>query len=321
MFIFASIMAFIIEPGIAWIFLVAAAILFVLVLLIMNAAQPNFRQMFKKYDRLNAVAQENLTGIRVVKSYVLEGPEIDKYQKATQEVYDYSVRAEKLTAAMSPVVQVIMYVTMIILLAVGGASIVGGDLKIADLTGLLSYATQILSGVMMVAMVLTFIAMSRPAMERISEILSEESTIEDPADPVFEVKDGAIEFDHVSFAYRKGGEGEDVIKDVSLKIASGETIGIIGQTGSAKTTLVSLIPPPLRCDGGKRQSGRPRCEGVRPHRPPRFGCDGAAEERALLGLGRRESALGQGGCHAGGARVRLQTGVRRRVHRAAPREV
>ena len=228
MFIFASIMAFIIEPGIAWIFLVAAAILFVLVLLIMNAAQPNFRQMFKKYDRLNAVAQENLTGIRVVKSYVLEGPEIDKYQKATQEVYDYSVRAEKLTAAMSPVVQVIMYVTMIILLAVGGASIVGGDLKIADLTGLLSYATQILSGVMMVAMVLTFIAMSRPAMERISEILS--------------VKDGAIEFDHVSFAYRKGGEGEDVIKDVSLKIASGETIGIIGQTGSAKTTLVSLIP-------------------------------------------------------------------------------
>ena len=242
MFIFASIMAFIIEPGIAWIFLVAAAILFVLVLLIMNAAQPNFRQMFKKYDRLNAVAQENLTGIRVVKSYVLEGPEIDKYQKATQEVYDYSVRAEKLTAAMSPVVQVIMYVTMIILLAVGGASIVGGDLKIADLTGLLSYATQILSGVMMVAMVLTFIAMSRPAMERISEILSEESTIEDPVDPVFEVKDGAIEFDHVSFAYRKGGEGEDVIKDVSLKIASGETIGIIGQTGSAKTTLVSLIP-------------------------------------------------------------------------------
>ena len=95
---------------------------------------------------------------------------------------------------------------------------------------------------MMVAMVLTFIAMSRPAMERISEILSEESTIKDPADPVFEVRDGAIEFDHVSFAYRKGGEGEDVIKDVTLKIASGETIGIIGQTGSAKTTLVSLIP-------------------------------------------------------------------------------
>ena len=173
---------------------------------------------------------------------IFEGPEIEKYQKATQEVYNYSVRAEKLMAAMSPVVQVIMYATMIILLSVGGVSIVGGGLRIADLTGLLSYATQILSGVMMVAMVLTFIAMSRPAMERISEILSEESTIKDPADPVFEVRDGAIEFDHVSFAYRKGGEGEDVIKDVSLKIASGETIGIIGQTGSAKTTLVSLIP-------------------------------------------------------------------------------
>ena len=131
MFLFASVMSFIIEPQIAWIFLVAAAILFVLVLLIMNAAQPNFRQMFKKYDRLNAVAQENLTGIRVVKSYVLEGQEIDKYQKATQEVYNYSVRAEKLMAAMSPVVQVIMYTTMIILLSVGGVSIVGRDLGIA----------------------------------------------------------------------------------------------------------------------------------------------------------------------------------------------
>ena len=242
MFIFAAIMSFVIAPDIAWIFLVAAAILFVLVIVLMNSAQPYFRQMFKKYDRLNAVAQENLIGIRVVKSYVLEDYEIEKYQKATQEVYDYSVRAEKIMAAMSPIVQIIMYATMIILLTVGGISIVGHGIGVSDLTGLLSYATQILSGVMMVAMVLTFIAMSRPAMERLAEILSEESTIEDPENPVFEVKDGAIVFDHVSFAYRKGSEGEDVIHDVSFKIASGETIGIIGQTGSAKSTLVSLIP-------------------------------------------------------------------------------
>ena len=242
MFIFAAIMSFVIAPDIAWIFLVAAAILFVLVIVLMNSAQPYFRQMFKKYDRLNAVAQESLIGIRVVKSYVLEDYEIEKYQKATQEVYDYSVRAEKIMAAMSPIVQIIMYATMIILLTVGGISIVGHGIGVSDLTGLLSYATQILSGVMMVAMVLTFIAMSRPAMERLAEILSEESTIEDPENPVFEVKDGAIEFDHVSFAYRKGSEGEDVIHDVSFKIASGETIGIIGQTGSAKSTLVSLIP-------------------------------------------------------------------------------
>ena len=241
MFIFAAIMSFFIAADIAWIFLVAAAILFVLVIVLMNSAQPYFRQMFKKYDRLNAVAQENLIGIRVVKSYVLEDYEIEKYQKATQEVYDFSVRAEKIMAGMMPIVQTIMYATMIILLTVGGISIVGGGLGVSDLTGLLSYATQILSGVMMVAMVLTFIAMSRPAMERLAEILSEESTIEDPENPVFEVKDGAIEFDHVSFAYRKG-EGEDVIRDVSFKIASGETIGIIGQTGSAKSTLVSLIP-------------------------------------------------------------------------------
>ena len=242
MFIFAAIMSFFIAADIAWIFLVAAAILFVLVIVLMNSAQPYFRQMFKKYDRLNAVAQENLIGIRVVKSYVLDGYEIDKYQKATQEVYDYSVRAEKIMAGMMPVVQVIMYATMIILLTVGGISIVDKTLGIEDLTGLLSYATQILSGVMMVAMVLTFIAMSRPAMERLAEILSEESTIKDPENPVFDVKNGEIVFDHVSFAYRKGGEGEDVIRDVSFKISSGETIGIIGQTGSAKSTLVSLIP-------------------------------------------------------------------------------
>ena len=242
MFIAAAVMSFVIAPKIAWIFLVAAVILFVLVIVLMNSAQPNFRQMFKKYDRLNAVAQENLIGIRVVKSYVLEDYEIEKYQKATQEVYDFSVRAEKIMAGMMPIVQTIMYATMLLLLTVGGISIVGHELGIKDLTGLLSYATQILSGVMMVAMVLTFIAMSRPAMERLAEVLTEESTIKDPENPVFEVKDGEIEFDHVSFAYRKGGEGEDVIRDVTFKIASGETIGIIGQTGSAKSTLVSLIP-------------------------------------------------------------------------------
>lgn len=241
LFISAAVMSFLIAPDIAWIFLAAAAVLFVLVFIIMRQVQPNFRQMFKKYDNLNAVVQENLTGIRVVKSYVLEGAEIDKYHKATQDAYDYSVRAEKIMATMMPIVQGIMYTTIVLLLAIGGTQIIGGGLKVADLTGLMSYATQILSGVMTVAMVLTFIAMSMPAIERISEILKEESTIADPKDPVYEVKDGSIEFDHVNFSYSAQGEN-DVVHDVTLAIRSGETIGIIGGTGSAKSTLVSLIP-------------------------------------------------------------------------------
>lgn len=241
MFVSAAVMSFLIAPDIAWIFLVAALVLFVLVYFVMRKAQPSFRQMFKKYDRLNAVVQENLTGIRVVKAYVLEGKEIDKYHEATQDAYDYSVKAERIMATMMPVVQGIMYTTMILLLAIGGTQIIGGNLQVATLTGLMSYATQILSGVMMVAMVLTFIAMSMPAMERISEVLKEESTIANPEQPVFEVENGEIEFDHVSFSYSEQAEN-DVLHDISLKIRSGETIGIVGGTGSAKSTLVSLIP-------------------------------------------------------------------------------
>lgn len=241
LFLFASIMSFVIAPQIAWIFLVAAAVLLLIVLLLMNKVHPIFREMFKKYDKLNSVTQENLTGIRVVKSYVLESAEIDKYQKATQDAYDFSVRAEKIMVMIMPVVQLIMYATMIILLAVGGVSIIGGSLHVSDLTGLLSYSTQILSGIMTVAMCLTFIAMSRPAMERMSAVLKEEPTITDPEDPVFEIADGSIEFDGVSFAYAADTK-ERVLKDVTLKIQSGETVGILGGTGSAKSTLVSLIP-------------------------------------------------------------------------------
>ena len=240
LFLFASIMSFVIDPSIAWIFIVAAAILGGVVFFIMGKVQPNFRMMFKKYDKLNAVAQENLTGIRVVKAYVLEGQEIDKYQKAAKDVYDYSVRAEKIMVTMNPIVQTIMYATMILLLAVGGVRVVGGSLEIADLTGLLSYSTQILSGIMTVAMALTFIAMSRPAMERITEVLSEESTILPSEHPVYEVKDGSITFENVSFSYAEGKT--DVLRGIDLSIRSGETIGIIGGTGSAKSTLVSLIP-------------------------------------------------------------------------------
>ncbi len=239
LFIFASIMSFVIAPNVAWMFLLSAVILGVIMFLIMRKVQPNFRQMFKKYDKLNSVAQENLTGIRVVKAYVREEEEIDKYRKATQDVYDYTVRAEKLMTLLTPAVQLVMYATMITLLAVGGVRIVNGQMSVASLTGLLSYATQILSGVMTVAMVLTFIAMSRPAMDRIAEVLEEESTVQSPERALAQVKDGAITFEDVTFCY--GGD-TPVLEGINLSIASGETVGIIGETGSGKSTLVSLIP-------------------------------------------------------------------------------
>ncbi len=242
LFLFASIMSFVIAPHIAWLFLVGATVLGFVVVLLMRRVQPNFRQMFKKYDKLNAVTQENLTGIRVVKAYVLEGQEIDKYQRATQEAYDYSVRAEKLMVALMPLVQLVMYATTLTLLAVGGVSIIQQNgLQISDLTGLLSYSTQILSGVMTVSMAINFIAMSRPAMERITEVLQESATIVNPFNALTEVTDGSIAFENVSFRYSEQAD-TDVLRGVNLTIKSGETVGIIGGTGSAKSTLVSLIP-------------------------------------------------------------------------------
>lgn len=241
LFIFAAIASFLIAPQIAWIFIVAAIVLGLIVVLLMKQVQPNFRQMFKKYDKLNSVAQENLTAIRVVKSFVLEEEEIKKYQQATQEVYDYSVRAEKIMAVLTPCVQLVLYATMIILLAVGGVNIVHGSLSVPTLTGLISYCTQILSGVMMVAMVLSFVAMAKPAMDRIAEVLEEESTIANPDSPITEVRDGSIDFENVAFSYGGRG-GAEVLHTISLHIDSGETIGVIGGTGSAKSTFVSLIP-------------------------------------------------------------------------------
>ncbi len=241
LFLFASIMSFVIAPQIAWIFLIGAVILAVVVALLMQKVQPNFRQMFKKYDKLNSVAQENLTGIRVVKAYVLENEEIEKYRQATQAVYDYSVRAEKILVVVTPLAQAVIYATTLVLLAVGGVQIIRNGLQVSDLTGLLSYCTQIFSGIMTVTMVLNFIAMSRPAMERIAEVLREESTIKNPADPVFEVTDGSVDFEGVSFSY-SGREDNCVLHDIDLHIRSGETIGVIGGTGSSKSTLVSLIP-------------------------------------------------------------------------------
>lgn len=254
LFIFAAIMSFRIAPSIAWIFILAAVFMALCVFFIMRMAQPNFKNMFEKYDVLNSVAQEDLTAIRVVKSYTREEHEIEKYKASTKAVYDYSIKAEKWLTAMMPVVQIIIYVVMIFVLAFGGNQIINNTgLTVPDLTALLSYSTQILSGIMMVAMVLNFFAMSANSAKRIAEILREEPTVTDKENPVTEMKDGSIDFENVSFAYKE--DGTPVLQNIDLHIDSGETIGVIGGTGSAKSTLVQLIPRLYDCSEGQVKVG------------------------------------------------------------------
>lgn len=241
LFLFAAIMSFAIAPDIAVIFIAAAVVMALAVVFIISRAQPNFKKMFEKYDKLNSVAQEDLTGIRVVKSYVREDHEIEKYEHATKEVYDYSVKAEKWLNVMTPVVQIIIYAVMIFVLAFGGSQIIAGTgLTVPNLTALLSYSTQILSGILMVAMVLNYIAMSVNSGRRIAEILNEQPTLCNKENPVKKMIDGSIDFNNVSFAYKK--DGKNVLQNINLHILSGETIGVIGGTGSAKSSLVQLIP-------------------------------------------------------------------------------
>ncbi len=244
LFVSATIMTCLIEPKMALIFIAAAAFLGVIVFICMFKVVPHFKMMFKKYDNLNSVVQEDLTAIRVVKSYVREDHEIEKMRKATGDVYEYSVKAEKILTFMMPCVTLTMFATIIVLLLVGSHMSVGniaGNVGAADLQTLISYSTQILSGVMMVAMCLNFISLSRGSMERICEVLNEKTTLPKPVQPVYEVENGSIEFEDVDFAYSQKAD-VTVLKNINFSIKQGEMVGIIGATGSGKTSLVSLIP-------------------------------------------------------------------------------
>ena len=244
LFIFSTIMSFIIEPSIATIFVIAAVILGVAVAFGMIKVVPYFKSLFRKYDDLNEVVQEDLTAIRVVKSYVREDYEIEKMKKASSELYGWAIKAEKLLTLLMPAVQLVMYTTIIVLLIMGANMSVGtmqGAVKYTDLQALITYATQILSGVMMVAMCINFISLSRGSMDRIAEVLQEKTTLPNPENGLKELANGSIEFYDVDFAYSQKAD-TPVLKDITVKISSGETVGIIGATGSGKTSLVSLIP-------------------------------------------------------------------------------
>lgn len=238
--IFSFIMAFSISPKLSLIFLVVVPFLGGALAFIMVKTFPKFREMFKKYDVLNRVVQENLSSIRVVKAYVREDHEIEKFESATEELADYSIKAEKMLSFSSPVMQSSMYFCIIAIAWLGASMIVDGSLSTGQFMSLFTYIMSILSSLMMLSMVFVMITMSQASAKRVIEVLDEELDLVNPENPVMEVKDGSIEFDHVAFSYFKDKEKLH-LSDVNFKIQSGQTVGILGGTGSSKSTLVQLI--------------------------------------------------------------------------------
>ncbi len=243
MLIFAFVMAFVMGGTMATIFLVVAPLLAFGLILIIRKVTPMFKRVFKKYDNLNNSVQENVKGMRVVKSYVREDFEKEKFNAASEDVRRDFTKAERILAFNGPIMQFCLYAVMVFVLSYGSYTIIttrGLDLDVGQFSALLTYSFMILSSLMMFSMVFVMITMSTESAKRIVEILSEKSSLTDPAHPVYEVKDGSIDFDNVSFKYSKKAK-KFALADINLHIRSGETIGIIGGTGSSKSTLIQLI--------------------------------------------------------------------------------
>ncbi|WP_288175176.1 ABC transporter ATP-binding protein [Sporofaciens musculi] len=246
----AMVMAFRINAKLSCVYLIAVAILGVLLALIMSHATKYFQQAFPKYDDMNASVQENVSAIRVVKAYVREEQETAKFKKASENIYRIFMKAECNLVYNAPLMQFTVYSCILLISWIGAKMIVASTLTTGELMSLLAYCMNILMSLMMLSMVFVMISMSMASIRRISEVLNESSDIENPAEPVFEVPDGSIEFRNVDFAYRRDSESP-VLKDINLKIHSGEVIGIIGGTGSAKTSLVNLISRLYDVTGGE----------------------------------------------------------------------
>ena len=238
--IFSFIMCMIISPYLSAMFLIAIAFLIVVIGTIMVVTLKIFSQVFRRYDDLNASVQENVSAIRVVKAFVREDYENVKFSKASKMLYDLSVKAEGLLAFNSPAMMIAVYFCIISVSWFGAQFIVGGSMTTGDLTSLFSYIMSLLMSLMMLSMVVVMISMSLASIRRISEVLSETPDLTDPENPVTEVANGQIDFNHVNFSY-KHGSGKNALSDIDLHIKSGETIGVIGGTGSGKSSLVNLI--------------------------------------------------------------------------------
>ena len=239
-FIFSFIMCLLISPRLGSMFLIAVVFLIAVIGTIMVVTLKIFKQVFRRYDDLNASVQENVTAIRVVKAFVREDYENVKFSRASKMLYDLSVKAEGLLAFNNPAMMIAIYFCIISVSWFGAQFIVSGSMTTGDLTSLFSYIMSLLMSLMMLSMIVVMISMSLASIRRISEVLDEVPDLKDPADPVMEVKDGQIDFNHVNFSY-KHGSGKNALSDIDLHIKSGETIGVIGGTGSGKSSLVNLI--------------------------------------------------------------------------------
>ena len=245
----AMVMTFIINARLASVYLIAVIVLGCALVLIMSRATKYFGMVFEKYDDLNASVQENISAIRVVKAYVREDYEKDKFKKANGNIYNMFVNAEKIITLNAPLMQTTVYTCILCISWMGAKMIVGGSLTTGELMSLLTYCMNILMSLMMLSMVFVMITMSAASARRIAEVLNEKTDICNPQEPVYEVADGSVRFDHVNFAYGKNA-AEPVLKDINISINAGETIGIIGGTGSAKSSLVNLISRLYDVNGG-----------------------------------------------------------------------
>lgn len=236
----AMTMAFFINAKVACIYLVAVVFLGIILAIITRLAMKYFSQLFEKYDELNASVQENIAAERVVKAYVRENYETEKFHKASANIYKLGARAEKIVMLNSPFMMFTVYSCILLISWIGAKMIVGGELSVGDLTALLAYCMNILMSLMMLSMVFVMITMSMASARRICEVLNEKADITNPEKPVMQVANGDIVFENVTFRYNQNSE-KPVLDNINLKIASGETIGILGGTGSSKTSLVNLI--------------------------------------------------------------------------------
>lgn len=243
MLIFAFVMAFVMGGKMAFIFLLVVPILAFGLIMVIAKTMPLFRNVFKKYDRLNSSIQENIKGIRVVKSYVREEYEKEKFGAAAEDVCNDFTRAERILALNNPIMQFCLYVVMVFVLSFGSYTVItsrGLDLDVGQLSALITYSVMILNSLMMLSMVFVMITMASESGKRIIEVLDESSSLSNPEKPVFEIKNGSVDFENVNFKYSKTAE-RMTLSNINLHIKSGQTVGIIGGTGSSKTSLIQLI--------------------------------------------------------------------------------
>ena len=241
MMIFAMVMSFRVNASLSWIFVIFIPIIALALFIIIRLAHPIFTRVFKRYDKLNSIVQENLHGIRVVKSFVREDHETEKFKGVSEDIYRDFTKAEKIVNYNMPVMQVCIYACILLISWFAARLIVYGNMTTGELASMMTYVMQILMSLMFISMVMVMITLSRASGERIAEVLNEVPDLADPENPVTEIKDGSIVFDHVSFSYAKSMD-KLCLKNVDIKIRSGETVGIIGGTGSSKSTFVQLIP-------------------------------------------------------------------------------